>query len=80
MADANKKEENDVVVNVGSGSTWGTKERKKFNIPSQGVEVDAVQLIGSEWFDVEGLNDEQRESKSLTYKTDGSVPHTTKCS
>jgi len=70
MADANKKEENDVVVKVGSGSTWGTKERERFNIPSQGVEMDAVQLIGREWFDVKSFvqSDWQRQSMFFKYK------------
>ena len=71
MADAKKKEENDVVVKAGSGSTWGTKERERLKIPSQGVEVDELQLIGSEWFDAEGFvqSDWQRQSMFFKYRT-----------
>jgi len=65
MDEANRKELNEVVKKVGSGSTWGRKERDRFNIPQQAVEVDAGELIGREWFDMHTLDNEQRHSMSL---------------
>lgn len=59
-----RKEENEIVRKVGSASTWGRRERERFKIPKKGVEVDAHQLVGHEWFDVDGLDAEQREGKS----------------
>jgi len=66
MDEANRKELNEVVRKVGSGSTWGRKERDRFNIPQQAVEVDAVELIGHEWFDFSGLTTTQQQSMFLT--------------
>jgi len=37
---------------VGSGSTWGAKERHKFRIVSTpGETFDVQEIIGKEWFD-----------------------------
>jgi hypothetical protein len=73
MQGAIKKEKSEVIQKVGSASTWGRRERERFRIPKEGVEVDAKQLIGREWFDIEGLDDEQRESMVPFYVIDGSV-------
>jgi hypothetical protein len=73
MRDAIRKEKSEVIEKVGSASTWGRRERERFRIPKEGVEVDAMQLIGREWFDMEGLDDEQRESMVPFYVIDGSV-------
>jgi hypothetical protein len=74
MAKAKRKEKNEVVKKVGSASTWGRKERDRFGIPQEGVEVDAFELVGREWFDMNGLDGEQRESMmTFVYIADGSV-------
>ena len=66
MDEAIRKEVNEVVKKVGSGSTWGRKERDRFNIPQNAVELDAVELIGHEWFDFSGLTTTQQQSMFLT--------------
>jgi hypothetical protein len=73
MQGAVRREKSAVVKKVGSASTWGRRERERFRIPEEGVEVDAMQLIGREWFDMEKLDDEQRESMVPFYVIDGSV-------
>jgi hypothetical protein len=73
MQEAARREKNEVVKKVGSASTSGRRERERFKIPEKGVEVDAMQLIGPGWFDVDGLDGEQRESKASLYVIDGSV-------
>jgi len=70
MAKAKRKEKNEVVRKVGSASTWGRKERDRFGIPQEGVEVDAFELVGREWFDMEGLTATQQESMLLEYNAD----------
>lgn len=73
MQGAIRKEKSEVIQKVGSASTWGRRERERFRIPKEGVEVDAMQLIGREWFDMEGLDDKQRESMIPFYVTDSRI-------
>jgi hypothetical protein len=73
MAEADRKEKNEVVEKVGSASTWGRRERDRFKIPAHGVQVDAVELIGKEWFDFDGLDATERESILLEYNADNRV-------
>jgi hypothetical protein len=70
MQEAIRREKSEVVKKVGSASSWGRRERERFRIPKEGVEVDAMQLIGREWFDIEGLNDKQRASMVPFYVID----------
>ena len=70
MAEAGRKEKNELVKKVGSASTWGSRERERFGIPQEGVEVDAFELVGREWFDMEGLTTTQQESILLEYNAD----------
>ena len=62
---ADKKEQNDIVREVGSASSWGAKERERFNIPERATEIDVKRLIGEEWFQFEKWDDEYRIGKSL---------------
>jgi len=48
---------------VGSGSTWGAKERKKFRIRTEkGKTVEVHDIIGKRWFDFSTLDPSQCES------------------
>ena len=64
MQEAERKEQNEVVMKVGSASTWGRRERERFWIPDEAEQVGAIGLIGSEWFDFDELDPDQRESTS----------------
>jgi len=47
---------------VGSGSTWGAKERKKFRIKTKKNETfDVKELIGEKWFDFHSLDPFKRD-------------------
>lgn len=46
MTEEIDREYNQVITTIGSGSTWGKWEKKRFKIKSEGIEVDATQLIG----------------------------------
>ena len=48
---------------VGSGSTWGAKERDKFRIQTADA-VDVSEFIGDEWFDFDNLDKSQREGNT----------------
>jgi hypothetical protein len=48
---------------VGSGSTWGAKERDKFRIITEKNQTFQVkELIGEEWFDFTTLDSFKRDS------------------
>ena len=52
---AGEKDNNNIVTEVGSASSWGAKERKRFKIPAQATEIDVKRLIGEAWFQFEQL-------------------------
>ena len=61
---ADEKERNNIVTEVGSASSWGSKERERFMIPEKATEVDVKALIGETWFQFQGLDDGQRTGLS----------------
>lgn len=65
MSLAETKEHNDIVKEVGSASSWGSKERERFMIPEKAMEIDVKTLIDEVWFQFEELGDEQREGLFL---------------
>jgi hypothetical protein len=52
---------------VGSGSTWGAKEREKFRIETADA-VDVNNFIEDKWFDFSTLGKSQRERTSTVYR------------
>lgn len=64
MSADEEKEKNTVVKKVGSGSTWGLRERNRFRI-QESREVDARQMIGDKWFSIDSLSEAQQEGKAL---------------
>jgi hypothetical protein len=44
---------------VGSGSTWGERQRHQFRIQTVEEVIDVHQLIGSKWFEFTNLNRSQ---------------------
>ena len=48
---------------VGSGSTWGRKERDKYKIVTEAGEIFDIQgIIGKEWFDFSTIDSELQGS------------------
>jgi len=64
---------------VGSGSTWGTKERDKFKIQIKKNEpFDVREAIGEEWFDFSTLDSfKQDRIFSVCVSSDNSDWHIT---
>jgi hypothetical protein len=54
---------------VGSGSTWGVKERENFRIETADA-VDVSEFIEDKWFDFGTLDKSQRERMSTVLSTD----------
>src|SRR5271169_6543546 len=52
---------------VGSGSTWGAKERAKFRIKTVDA-VDVSEFIEGKWFDFSNLNKSQRQRMFAVYR------------
>src|SRR5947207_13430347 len=52
---------------VGSGSTWGAKEREKFRIKTADA-VDVSEFIEDKWFDFSTLSKSQSERMSTVYR------------
>ena len=52
---------------VGSGSTWGSREREKFRIKTTDA-VDVGEFIADKWFDFSTLSKSQRERRSTVYQ------------
>ena len=46
---------------VGSGSSWGQRERELFRIKTSNQEFVPEILIGNEWFDFNSLNEETQK-------------------
>jgi hypothetical protein len=62
MSAAQYKENNRIVKKVGSGSTWGARERTRFKVKLGSKEVEARGLIGEEWFE---LGDDETQRKGI---------------
>ena len=67
MAEADAKAKEELVEKVGSASTWGWKERNRFNLNVSQENLDPKQLLGEvPWFDFKRLGQEEFESNIVS--------------